>query len=97
MNQTIHAEYTTVDVVVRDIIEYAKEHNLGVDLHVSETKSEHEECKGRKNGMTPVQYFDSVGLFDTRTVAAQKLGKTEELAELNKRALFGCSGRVRME
>ncbi|MDO5117500.1 MAG: amidohydrolase [Eggerthellaceae bacterium] len=70
MDQTIHAEYTTVDPVVRDIIAYAKEHDLGVQVHISETQSEHEECKGRKNGMTPVQYFESVGLFDVRTVAA---------------------------
>ena len=92
LNQTIHAEYTTVDVVVRDIIEYAKEHNLGVDLHVSETKSEHEECKGRKNGMTPVQYFDSVGLFDTRTVAAHCVWvEDDDIQILKDRGVFVAS------
>ena len=38
-------------------------------VHLSETQSEHEECK-TKHGMTPTHYFNSLGLFDTPTTAA---------------------------
>ncbi|MBR6584167.1 MAG: amidohydrolase family protein, partial [Firmicutes bacterium] len=30
----------------------------------------HEECKGRRNGMTPAQYFNSLGVFDMPATAA---------------------------
>ena len=39
-------------------------------VHLSETQLEHEECKARHGGMTPAAYFNSLGLFDTRTTAA---------------------------
>ena len=39
-------------------------------VHVSETKKEHEECKERHGGKTPVKYLSDLGLFDTRTTAA---------------------------
>ncbi len=66
----VHAEYTTNPVSVRTLAEAAKEAGVRMQVHVSETRSEHEECKERHNGMTPVQYFDSLGLFDVPTTAA---------------------------
>lgn len=66
----VHAEYTTNPLSVRTLAEAAKEAGVRVQVHVSETKSEHEECKERHGGMTPVQYFESLGLFDVPTTAA---------------------------
>lgn len=66
----VHAEYTTNPLSVRTLAEAAKEAGVRVQVHVSETKSEHEECKERHGGMTPVRYFDSLGLFDVPTTAA---------------------------
>jgi 5-methylthioadenosine/S-adenosylhomocysteine deaminase len=45
---------------------------LGVQthLHVSETKLEHDECKQRRDGLTPIQYFDSLGFFRAPCTAA---------------------------
>ena len=41
-----------------------------MQVHVSETRLEHEECKERHGGLTPVRYFDSLGLFDVPVTAA---------------------------
>lgn len=70
MDTSIHAEYTTNEETVRGLAALTKEHDLIMHVHVSETKLEHEECKGRHGGLTPAQYFNQCGLFDTRTLAA---------------------------
>ncbi len=65
----IHAEYTSNPATVTAVAECARELSVGVHVHLSETKSEHEECKGR-HGKTPARYFYDLGLFDQRTTAA---------------------------
>ncbi|HOL79657.1 MAG TPA: amidohydrolase, partial [Clostridiales bacterium] len=65
----VHAEYTSTEKAVRNSAEYAKDRNLGVHIHLSETKKEHEESKIR-HGKTPAEYFADCGLFDLRTTAA---------------------------
>ncbi|MCR5482287.1 MAG: amidohydrolase [Clostridia bacterium] len=67
---SLHAEYTNDEQTARGIAEYAKEVGTSVHVHVSETKKEHEECKARHGGMTPVQFLNSTGLFDTPSIAA---------------------------
>lgn len=66
----VHAEYTSRPMAVADIAQISKEKGLHVHVHVSETEHEHEECKQRHNGLTPVQYFDSLGVFECPTTAA---------------------------
>lgn len=70
VDYNIHAEYTSNELTCRDIAEVAKEKGLRMHLHLSETKSEHEECKERHNGMTPMAYFESIGVLDVPTTAA---------------------------
>ncbi len=66
----IHAEYTSGPHVCAEIAQRARELNTRIHVHVSETKKEHEECKTRHNGMTPVQYFESLGVFEVPVLAA---------------------------
>ena len=66
---SIHAEYTNVPRACRDLADYAKEHGLGMQIHLSETEKEHRECIGR-HGMTPTEFFLSVGVLDVPTTAA---------------------------
>ena len=66
----IHAEYTSNPRAVADLAAFAREQGLRVQVHVSETSFEHEECKQRHGGLTPVRYFDSLGLFDAPVTAA---------------------------
>lgn len=70
VDYTIHAEYTSNPRVCADIAQAAREAGLGIHVHVSETRSEHEECKGRHDGMTPVRYLESVGVLDVPVLAA---------------------------
>ena len=66
----VHAEYTNNDVTCKSVVEWAKANNVGMQIHLSETKSEVEQCRERHNGMSPVQWFDSLGAFDVPMNAA---------------------------
>lgn len=66
----IHGEYTTPEGMIRTVAQKAAEYECGVHLHLSETKSEHEECKERHNGMTPAAWMNNCGVFDNRVTAA---------------------------
>ncbi len=70
MDYNIHAEYTSNPQVCADIAAIAKEKGLRIHLHASETKSEHEECKERHGGLTPIKYFESLGVLDVPVTAA---------------------------
>ena len=65
----IHGEYTSFAPLWIDKVKFAKEHNLDIHVHISETLKEHEECKVRHN-MTPAQILNDNGVFDVRTTAA---------------------------
>lgn len=69
VDMSIHAEYTSTPKIVRQMAEYTSSIGVNMHVHLSETQSEHEECKAR-HGMTPAAYFNSLGLFDTPTTAA---------------------------
>lgn len=70
IDYNIHSEYLSNPVVVADIAKLAKEKGLNIHVHVSETKLEHEECKERHEGMTPIRYFESLGVLDVPVTAA---------------------------
>lgn len=70
IDYNIHAEYTSNPIVVADIAAIVKEKGLRIHLHASETKLEHEECKERHDGLTPIQYFESLGVLDVPVTAA---------------------------
>ncbi len=70
MDMSILAEYTSNPMAVEAFSSYAKDKGANMHIHVSETRLEHEECKLRRNGMTPVEYFDSLGALDVPTTAA---------------------------
>jgi len=69
VDASIHAEYTSDEQLWRPIAEYAARNKLGMHVHISETRREHEECK-RRHGKTPIELFSEMGVFNTRTVAA---------------------------
>jgi len=70
LDMAIHAEYTTNPKVVELASEMAKEYGMNMQLHLSETRSEHEECKARHGGLTPAAYFEKHGAFDVPCTAA---------------------------
>jgi 5-methylthioadenosine/S-adenosylhomocysteine deaminase len=70
VDYALHAEYTSTPALVKAIAALARETGTRVQVHISETKSEHEECKQRHEGRTPVAYFADLGLFETPVIAA---------------------------
>ncbi len=70
VDMSLHAEYTSNPKIAAQLSEYTKELGTGMHVHVSETEEEHEACKERNNGRTPIGYFNELGLFDSRTTAA---------------------------
>lgn len=67
---SIHGEYTNTTRTIREISEHAKAEGLGLHIHISETEEEHKGCMERHNGMTPIQYFNHLGVLDSKTLAA---------------------------
>lgn len=66
----VHAEYTNGEAVCRGLAEAALAHGSIVQVHVSETRREVEECRERHGGLSPVRFLESCGVFDNPVVAA---------------------------
>ena len=69
LDVSIHAEYTSFPGLWQDFSRFAKENGLNMHIHLSETRSEHENCV-EKYGKTPAAILAENGVFDTRTTAA---------------------------
>jgi len=59
----IHAEYTTSESRIKDVVKLSHEVKGPIFLHIGETENEVAGCVER-HGMTPVKYLDSLGFFD---------------------------------
>jgi 5-methylthioadenosine/S-adenosylhomocysteine deaminase len=59
----IHAEYTCSKELLERCAELVRKYKAPFWAHLSETKREVDECRER-HGMTPVEFFDSLGLFE---------------------------------
>lgn len=74
---SLHAEYTNVESYIRDVADYGRDEGLGMHIHLSETRKEHEECLARY-GRTPTAFFRDCGVLDMPTQAAHCVFCTEE-------------------
>ena len=70
VDMSVHAEYTNTERMCRAVAEYAKENALAIQMHISETEKEHEECKMRRGGRTPIAFAKQTGLLDSPFCAA---------------------------
>ncbi len=59
---SIHAEYTSETACRKKVADLARERGQSLQIHTSESRSEHEKCIERY-GKTPVALFESEGLF----------------------------------
>ncbi len=71
-----HAPYSCGKEYLKVIAQMAKENDLGINIHLSESLFEVESAK-ENFGMTPIEYVDSLGLFENRTVAAHCVNLSE--------------------
>lgn len=77
VDASVHGEYTSNVPLWQWMADYAQRKGLGMHVHVSETQSEHEACKGRW-GLTPFRILDRYGVWDTRAIAAHCVWTTED-------------------
>ncbi len=77
VDASVHGEYTSNVPLWQWMADYAQRKGLGMHVHVSETQSEHEACKGRW-GLTPFAILDRYGVWDTRAIAAHCVWTTED-------------------
>ncbi|MFO7946755.1 MAG: amidohydrolase [Armatimonadota bacterium] len=62
-----HAAYSCTDEMLKKVASVAREHDLPVHIHISETAQEVSDILD-ETGMRPVEYLDTVGILDTRLI-----------------------------
>ena len=82
---SIHGEYTSCAPLWQWMADYGQKHGLGMHVHVSETKREHEECKARRGGLTPIQILDRYGVWERGGHAAHCVWVSDEDMEIMAR------------
>jgi len=79
-----HAIYTCSKETLIKTKEFADENNLSIQIHLSETKKEVEDCL-QKTGMRPVEYLKSIGFLSPNVLAVHCCWLTEKEIEILKR------------
>lgn len=59
-----HAEYTSKEELLKKLSDLSHELKAPIYTHISETLNEVRECEEKHNGMSPVEYCESLGLWD---------------------------------
>ena len=72
-----HAPYTCDDAYMRIVSRKAKENNMGIHVHLSESESEIRQIK-EKYGCTPIEMAEKNGLFDVNCIAAHCVQITDD-------------------
>jgi len=72
-----HAIYTTDRGYLELVMEKAAEYKTGINIHLSESVKEIEDCY-KEHGCSPVKYLDDMGMFDFHTVAAHCVQLSDE-------------------
>lgn len=78
---SLHAEYTNTPRACRAVGEYALANSYGMQIHLSETEKEHNDCIGR-HGKTPTAFFAEMGVLDVPTTAAHCVWVSDEDIEI---------------
>ena len=64
-----HAEYTVSPAMFEKVRDMAARHGVRIHVHISETRSEHEDCITR-HGKTPIRLLQSLGVLELPVMAA---------------------------
>ena len=93
MDVSVHGEYTSFlcPGMWTYLGDYAGSHGLNMHVHVSETKSEHEECMARHEGRTPMKVLDDYGVWQNGGLAAHCVWVTPEDMDLMAKRGITCA------
>ena len=81
---SLHSEYITTERIVKELGEFLKGKDERVHVHLSETKSETDECIER-HGLTPAAYFEKCGIMNAKVNAAHSVWLKDEDLEIYKK------------
>lgn len=70
---SIHSVYTVSEENLLWATEFARSKGLKIHLHLAETNMEYEDCKKAHGGLSPTQYFDTLGILGPDVIAAHSL------------------------
>ena len=70
---SIHAIYSVREPMMLWAVDFARERGLKIHIHISETRKEVEDCMREHDGMSPVEYLDSLGVLGPDVIAAHTL------------------------
>ncbi|MBP3203064.1 MAG: amidohydrolase [Bacteroidales bacterium] len=87
---SIHSVYTVAEENIRWACEFARTHGLRIHLHVAETALEDADCRKAHGGLSPVQYFDSLGVWGEDVIAAHALHLSDEDVQILGRHKVNC-------
>ena len=90
----IHAIYSVREEMMVWAAEFARERGLKIHIHLSETRKEVEDCMAQHNGMSPVEYLDSLGLLGPDVTAAHTLWLSEKDIEILGKRGVNCVHNV---
>ena len=76
-----HAIYSCGEGLLRELPGIAQEKNLGLHIHISESRKEFDDCM-EKHGCSPVAYLDSLDFFRVPVLAAHCVHITDEDIEI---------------
>lgn len=76
-----HSIYTVSENNLARAKELAKKYRAIFHIHLAETKKEFSDCK-KKNGLTPVEYADRLGLLDEKALLAHCVWLTDRDIEI---------------
>ncbi len=75
---SIHSVYTVCEENILWANQFALDHGLKLHLHLSETRAENEDCRRTHGGLSPTEYFDSLGIWGPHAIAAHCLYLSDE-------------------
>lgn len=67
-----HSIYGLSEQLWKDLVKYARNHQLLIHTHLCETQQEIQKTRLDK-GLTPVEWFDSIGLWDQAAICAHAI------------------------
>ena len=91
---SVHSVYTVREENIVWACDFAREHGLRIHLHVAETVQEDADCRKAHGGLSPVAYFDSLGVWGPDVIAAHALCLSDEDVAVLGRNRVNCVHNV---
>ena len=79
---SVHAIYSVREPMMLWAVDFARERGLKIHIHLSETEKEVQDCMEQHDGMSPVEYLDSLGVLGPDVIAAHTLWLSDKDVEI---------------